>query len=185
MEAFVFYKENLGDMFNHILQMICGNFSWNVFFHQVSLFSDVSFFFFLFLWSFLRVDYMYLFVYYSSLDGGRSSRINCWWQVGVCRDSRYGLRWAEVCEFSQPFVALIHHQQSRQALQGFLQCRLLCYPLHQKPASWKSGWWCYLKQLNSFETYFQEFLGKTTSAFIPGRLIPYYQGKTPLSTKVS
>ena len=42
-----------------------------------------------------------------------------------------GRWWAEICEFSWPLVASISHQQSKQVLDNFSQCRLLFNPPHQ------------------------------------------------------
>lgn len=109
---------------------------------------------------------------------GSSSRIICRWQSGVCRNSHYGC----VYEFSLPFVAIISGQQPKQCQQSFPQCRLLFYPLLQKLAFCKCGLWCYLKLPDSSETFFHEFLGKTTATFTSRLLLPHYRGKSPLST---
>lgn len=66
------------------------------------------------------------------------------------------------------------------SLQSFPQHRLLFCPLHQKPGSYKSGLWCYLKYLDSLEIFFHEFLGKSPATFTPGLLPPHYRDKTRL-----
>lgn len=85
-------EETLHDIFNHVFQLIYGNFSWNIFFiffHEVSCSSNVLFLIFLFFQSLLRIDYIYLSLFFAHFECRGSSRLSCWWQVGVWRNSCY------------------------------------------------------------------------------------------------
>lgn len=164
-------------MFNPIFQL-----NYDKIFLEHILSQGTILLFVLFLWSFLKNGSMCRSVYYWFFECGCSSRIICWWQSGVCRNSHYG--W--VYEFSLPFVAIISGQQPRWCQQSFPQCRLLFYPLLQKLPFCKCGLQCHLKLPDSFETLFHEFLGKTTATFTSGILLSHYRGKSPLSaTKTS
>lgn len=171
-----FLLKTLGITFNHIFQLNCGKFFLGHVFSQ-----GIILLLFLFFWLFLKSESMYLSVYYSSLH----VEVLPWSPVcgrlkfaGILIVSGGGLHvWVLIA-----IMAIMSHQSSKQALQNFPQWRFLFYPLHQKPGSCKSGLWCSLKKLDSFEIDFQEFLGMAIAAFTLGLLPPHYRDKTPLST---
>lgn len=171
-----FLLKTLGIILNHIFQLNCGKFFWDMFSHEVSYFCCSCFFDYFWrvsVCTFLFITHLWMWKFFHDqlLVASWSLQEFSLWLVVGC-----------MYEFSLPFVAIMSHQSSKQALQTFPQWRFLFYPLHQKPGSCKSGLWCSLKKLDSFEIDFQEFLGMAIAAFTLGLLPPHYRDNILLST---